>query len=164
MKKKVVPTLRQEVTVKVDIVTSDDIKIYYTGKCQDFTARYIINIGYIYIFFFFGERSKFISCFPVGYREISVKIFDLTLVPPVKIPIFTFLLPSLIARASQPDGNMTSFTLHFSRLTQYCNCVAMRKGYATGNNGKELYWILIKLLPERVKSMKLTEYLVFFFR
>ena len=42
MKKKVVPTLRQEVKVKVDIVTSDDIKIYYTGKFQDFTARYII--------------------------------------------------------------------------------------------------------------------------
>ena len=39
--KKVVPKLRQE--VKVDIVTSDDIKIYYTGKFQDFTARYIIN-------------------------------------------------------------------------------------------------------------------------
>ena len=30
--KKVVPTLRQEVKVKVDIVTSDDIKIYYNGK------------------------------------------------------------------------------------------------------------------------------------
>ena len=43
MKKKVVPTLRQEVKVKVDIVTSDDIKIYYTGKFQDFTARYIIK-------------------------------------------------------------------------------------------------------------------------
>ena len=41
MKKKVVPKLRQE--VKVDIVTSDDIKIYYTGKFQDFTARYLIN-------------------------------------------------------------------------------------------------------------------------
>ena len=41
--KKVVPTLRQEVKVKVDIVTSDDIKIYYTGKFQDFTARYIRN-------------------------------------------------------------------------------------------------------------------------
>ena len=37
----------------------------------------------------------------------------------------------------------------------------MRKGYATGNNGKELFWILIKLLPERVKSMKQTEYLGF---
>ena len=41
--KKVVPNLRQEVNVKVDIVTSDDIKNYYTGKFQDFTARYIIN-------------------------------------------------------------------------------------------------------------------------
>ena len=37
----------------------------------------------------------------------------------------------------------------------------MRKGYAKGNNGKELYWILIKLLPERVKSMKYTKYLFF---
>ena len=43
MKKKVVPKLRQEVKVKIDIVTSDDIKIHYTGKVQDFTARYIIN-------------------------------------------------------------------------------------------------------------------------
>ena len=42
MKKKVFPKLRQE--VKVDIVTSDDIKIYYNGKFQDFTARYIIKI------------------------------------------------------------------------------------------------------------------------
>ena len=42
--KKVVPKLPQEVKVKVDIVTSDDIKIYYTGKFQDFTARYIIII------------------------------------------------------------------------------------------------------------------------
>ena len=56
----------------------------------------------------------FFSCLQVGYREIAVKIFfDLTLVPPVKIPIFMFLLPTLIARASQPDRNMTSFTLHF---------------------------------------------------
>ena len=45
-KKKVVPKLRQEVKVKVDIVTSDDIKLYYTGKFQDFTARYIIKIFY----------------------------------------------------------------------------------------------------------------------
>ena len=43
MKKKGVPKLRQEVKVKVDIVTSDDIKIYYTKKFQDFTARYIIK-------------------------------------------------------------------------------------------------------------------------
>ena len=39
--KKVVPKLRQQ--VKVDIVTSDHIKIYYTRKFQDFTARYIIK-------------------------------------------------------------------------------------------------------------------------
>ena len=40
-KRKVVPKLRQE--VKVDIVTSDDINIYYIGKFQEFTARYIIT-------------------------------------------------------------------------------------------------------------------------
>ena len=43
MKKKVVPNLRQEVKVESDVVTSDDIKIYHTGKFQDFTARYTIN-------------------------------------------------------------------------------------------------------------------------
>ena len=43
MKKKIVPKLRQEVKVKADIVTSDDIKFYYSGKFRDFTARYIIN-------------------------------------------------------------------------------------------------------------------------
>ena len=43
MEKKVVPRLRQEMKVKVDIVTSDDIKIYYTRKFQDFAARYIIK-------------------------------------------------------------------------------------------------------------------------
>ena len=43
MKKKVVPKLRQEVKVIVDIITRDDIKIYYTGKFQDFTARSIIK-------------------------------------------------------------------------------------------------------------------------
>ena len=42
MKIKVVPKLRQE--VKVDIITSDDIKICYTVKFQDFLARYIIKI------------------------------------------------------------------------------------------------------------------------
>ena len=41
--KKVVPKLRQEMKVNVDIVTSDDIKIYYTGKFQAVTARYIIK-------------------------------------------------------------------------------------------------------------------------
>ena len=38
-----VPKLRQEVKVKVDIVTSDDTKIYHFGKLQDFTDRYIIK-------------------------------------------------------------------------------------------------------------------------
>ena len=68
--------------------------------------------------YIFEKRVSFILCFRVGYQEISVKIFfNLTLVPPVKIPIFIFLLPRLIARASQPDANMMSFTLNFSRLT-----------------------------------------------
>ena len=44
--KKKVPKLQQEVKVNVDIVTSDDIKIYNTGKFQDFTIRCIINILY----------------------------------------------------------------------------------------------------------------------
>ena len=43
MKKKIVPKLWKEVKVKVDIVTSDYTKIYYTGKFQDFTARYVVN-------------------------------------------------------------------------------------------------------------------------
>ena len=43
MEKKRVPKLRQEKEVKVDIVTSDDIKIYYTGKFQDFTEHYVYN-------------------------------------------------------------------------------------------------------------------------
>ena len=81
----------------------------------------------------FSQRMAYIiSCFPVGHRKISVKIFfDLTLVPPVKIPIFMFLLSRLIARASQPDGNiMTSFTLHFSRLN--CNALLCRRGTPLG--------------------------------
>ena len=82
---------------------------------------------------------KFIPCFPVGYREITVKIvFDLTLVPPVKIPIFMFLLSRLIARASQPDGNMTTFTLHFSRLTKYCNALLCGRGAPRGITEKVL--------------------------
>ena len=44
MKKKVVLKLRQEVKVKVDIVTSDDVKIYFTWKFEDFTARYIMKV------------------------------------------------------------------------------------------------------------------------
>ena len=55
MKKKVVPKLWQE--VKVDIVTSDDIKIYYTGKFQDFTARYIITKHKKFKHWFFSEHK-----------------------------------------------------------------------------------------------------------
>ena len=32
--------------MKVDIVTSDDIKFDYTGKFQDFTAGYVIKCFY----------------------------------------------------------------------------------------------------------------------
>ena len=42
MKKKV-PKLRQEVKVKVDIVTSDVIKIYYFGKFRNLTYRCMIK-------------------------------------------------------------------------------------------------------------------------
>ena len=41
--KKVVLKLWQEVKVKVNIITRDDIKIYYTGKFKDFIVRYIIK-------------------------------------------------------------------------------------------------------------------------
>ena len=86
-----------------------------------------------YLITFFFHINSFISSFQVGYREISVKIFfDLTLVAPVKIPIFTFLLPRLMARVSQPDGNMTSLTLHFSRLTKYCNSLLCGRGTPQG--------------------------------
>ena len=52
-KKKVVHKFRQELKVKVDIVTSDDIKIYYTWKFQDFAPKYII------LFFYFFNRIKY---------------------------------------------------------------------------------------------------------
>ena len=68
MKKKVVPKLRQEVKVKVDIVNSDDIKIYYTWKFQDFTARYIINTN-------FSLRSSGL-CFCAPPRTFSSFIVD----------------------------------------------------------------------------------------
>ena len=42
--------------MKVDIVTGDDIKIYYTGKFQDFTARYIIIVN-LYNNFFFSKAT-----------------------------------------------------------------------------------------------------------
>ena len=45
--------------MKVDIVTSDDIKIYYTGKFQDFTARYIIKQVSTHIQYFFSFSLLF---------------------------------------------------------------------------------------------------------
>ena len=65
--KKVVPKLRQEVKVKVDIVTSDYIKIYYTGKFQDFTARYVIKTLYNYMYYevcsnIFSNVKDIIKC------------------------------------------------------------------------------------------------------
>ena len=56
---KVVPKLRQEVKMKVNIVTSDDIKIYCTGKFKDFTARYIIKAFHQVLFHFSANRHHF---------------------------------------------------------------------------------------------------------
>ena len=62
MKKKV-PKLRQEVKVTVDIFTSDDIKMYYTGKFQDFTARYIIK----------ESIARYCSLQVISYSYIELK-------------------------------------------------------------------------------------------
>ena len=64
------------------------------------------------------QRGFNIYFMPSGYREIAVKIFfNLTLVPPAKIPIFMFLLYRFIVRVSQPDGNMTSRRLPYISRT-----------------------------------------------
>ena len=62
-KKNVVPKLWQE--AKVDIGNSDDIKIYYTGKFQDFTARYIIKD-------FYNSSQRQTQCFLLHQREKSL--------------------------------------------------------------------------------------------
>ena len=60
--------------VEVDIVTSDDIKIYYTGKFQDFTGRYIIikfNISLTseVMIMAVNETHKTLKCFlDVSYQ------------------------------------------------------------------------------------------------
>ena len=65
-----VPKLRQEVKVKVDIVTSDDIKSYsyYTRKFQDFTARYVMKC-------IFSELQRIYEgvkkSFPLKLRKIG---------------------------------------------------------------------------------------------
>ena len=71
MKKEVVPKLRQEVEVKVDIVTSDDIKIYYTGKFQDFTARYVIKGENVFKEIFPQGHQKFSFCSKVFTQDLS---------------------------------------------------------------------------------------------
>ena len=68
MKKKIVPTLQQEVKIKVDIVTNDEIKIYYTGKFQDFTARYIIKI--------FTMFTPFLIQQACVLRTVKIKAFE----------------------------------------------------------------------------------------
>ena len=65
-------------------------------------------------------------------RNSSENIFRSYTGTASEIPIFTFLLPSLIAHASQPDGNMTSFTLHFSCLTLYGNMLVCERGTPQG--------------------------------
>ena len=50
-------------------------------------------------------------------RNISENIFRSYTGSTSKNTDIHVLLPRLIARASQPDGNMMSLTLYFSRLT-----------------------------------------------
>ena len=45
--------------VKVGIVTSDDIKIYYTGKFQDFTARYVIKENSLWLYYI-GNKGCYV--------------------------------------------------------------------------------------------------------
>ena len=73
--KKVVPNLRQEVKVKVHIVSSDDIKIYYTGKFQDFTARYIIK-SVIFLHVIFVLRFFFLISISTAYPVLNIYIVD----------------------------------------------------------------------------------------
>ena len=74
--KKVVPKLRQEVKVKVDIVNSDDIKNYCTGKFQHITARYIIKNRTSHLF---KDHHQYMNYSQV--QKVLVKmaaIFDLS--------------------------------------------------------------------------------------
>ena len=74
MKKTVVPKLRQE--VKVDIVTSDDIKIYYTWKFQNFTSRYIIKQfnGFLHLSTFFVLIFNLFSNNPLFLRVCDTSL------------------------------------------------------------------------------------------
>ena len=68
--KKLVSKLRQEVKVKVDIVTNDDIKIYYTGKFQDFTARHIMKKQYMLCAKLWQKEVKWIATMHYTEQEI----------------------------------------------------------------------------------------------
>ena len=83
MKKKVVPKLRQEVKVTVAIVTSDDIKIYHTGKFQDFAARYIIKLHIQLVHFYQGcflvqrQKNKVLKLWKVYIQKLSYGLLDM---------------------------------------------------------------------------------------
>ena len=63
--------------MKVDIVTSDDIKIYYTGKFQDFTAMYIIIFSLlsqavgVHCAHGKGRTGTVISCYLVKHFKLA---------------------------------------------------------------------------------------------
>ena len=83
----------------------------FLSKGVDKSTQHFPSVLKIYCLGYMVEKLMkkekvyvFISCFPVGYQEISVKIFfDLTLVPPAKTQIFLILLPSLIAPHNQME-------------------------------------------------------------
>ena len=66
--------------MKFDIVASDDIKIYYTGKSQGFTARYIIKACY--------KHQTYSSFSRMFLRGFSLDLLELEIVKyfkPVKL-------------------------------------------------------------------------------
>ena len=75
MRKKVVPKFGQEVKVKVDIVTSDDIKIYYTKKFRDFPLKYIMKKHYFVIDQFFSCQRTIVNLpyDSFGCKKLKVK-------------------------------------------------------------------------------------------
>ena len=94
-----------------------DILMVRTGNV-DFSCKRLTSIEI--------RKSKYIvsynktSAFSVGHPPPPFHTPPPPPPPTRKISgsaLVMFLLPKLIARASQPDGNMTSFTLKFSHLT-----------------------------------------------
>ena len=74
--RKVVPKLPQGVKVEVDIVTSDDIKIYYTGKFHGFTTRYIINKIIHYSLLNFQRNTKNMYVVLSIYKQIRIHVIS----------------------------------------------------------------------------------------